>query len=164
MAGTTANGRRIYVETPKGKIVEVKHKNGKSSMRIQWNKGFSSKINKDFKNAQEFIDGTVIEFMRPYTPMRNGILYKSAILGTRIGSGEIHQVAPYARYQYYGNLMVSRITGSAWARQGESKVLTNKPLSYRTNKHPQAGKMWFERMKADKKEVILRGAKRYLNR
>lgn len=53
--------------------------------------------------------------------------------------------------------MVSSITGSAFARNGEKKVLTNTPLKYH-NKHPESGKMWFERMKADKKSVILRGA------
>ena len=79
-------------------------------------------------------------------------------------SGEIKQVAPYARFQYYGNVMVSRITGSAWARNGESKVITNNPLQYDTSRHPLAGKMWFERMKADKKDAILQGARRFLNR
>lgn len=164
MAGTTANGRRIYVETPRGRIVEVHHRDGTISMQLQWNPGFSTRANKNFQNVQGYIDSEVIRLMTPYTPMRNGILYKSATLGTTIGSGHIYQVAPYARYQYYGNLMVSRITGSAWAKQGESKKLTNVPLKYSTEKHPQAGKMWFERMKADKKEAILRGAKRYLNR
>lgn len=162
--GTTAQGRRIYVETPRGKIVDVHHKNGKVTMQLQWNPGFSTRANKNFNNVQGYIDSEVIRLMTPYTPMRNGILYKSATLGTTIGSGEIIQVAPYARYQYYGKLMVSRITGSAWAKQGESKVLTNQPLTYRTDRHPLAGSYWFERMKADKKEKILRGAKRYLNR
>lgn len=162
--GMTAQGRRIYVETPRGRIVEVHHRNNTVSMELQWNPGFSTRANKNFNNVQGYIDSEVIRLMTPYTPMRNGILYKSAALGTTIGSGLIIQVAPYARYQYYGILMVSRITGSSWAKQGESKVLTNKPLTYRTDRHPLAGKMWFERMKADKKDIIFRGARRYLNR
>lgn len=159
-----ANARKVYVATPKGQIVKVQHRNARATMELKWNKGFSSQMNRNFQNAQEYVDSTVIRYMTPYTPMRNGILYKSAILGTTIGSGEIIQVAPYARYQYYGKLMVSRITGSPWAKQGESKVLTETPLKYSTFRHPLAGSHWFERMKADKKDVILRSAQRILNR
>jgi hypothetical protein len=155
---------KAYVTTPKGQIVSVQHKNGKSTMELKWNKGFSSRINSNYQNVQEYVDSTVIRYMTPYTPMLNGILYKSAILGTTIGSGQIIQVAPHARYQYYGKLMVSRITGSAYAVHGESKVLTNTPLNYNTFRHPLAGPMWFHRMKADKKDIILRGAQRIISR
>lgn len=163
-SNATPQSRRIYVETPRGRIVEVRHRNNTVSMELQWNAGFSTRANKNFNNVQGYIDSEVIRLMTPYTPMCTGVLYKSATLGTTIGSGEIIQVAPYARYQYYGKLMVSRITGSAWAKQGESKVLTNKSLTYRTDRHPLAGAYWFERMKADKKDAIFRGARRYLNR
>lgn len=110
--------------------------------------------------VQKFIDQEVIRLMDPYTPNLNGILIKSAILGTRIGSGEINQNTPYARYHYYGKLMVSSKTGSAYASQGEKKILTDKDLEYNKSKNPLAGPFWFERMKTDKKEQILRGAKR----
>lgn len=155
---------RIYVQTPQGRIVEVRYRNGRLAMELQWNPNFSQRMNRNFNDVQMYVDSTVIRLMIPYTPMRNGILYKSATLGTVIGSGEIHQIAPYAKFQYYGNVMVSRLTGSAWARNGESKVLTNRPLQYDTSRHPLAGKLWFERMKADKKDAILQGARRFLNR
>lgn len=113
-----------------------------------------------YGRTQKFIDQEVIRLMAPYTPMLTGALEKSATSGTRIGSGEIHQNTPYARYQYYGKLMVSSLTGSAYATHGESKVLTDKDLQYNKSKHPQAGPYWFERMKADKKEQILRGAQK----
>ena len=97
--------------------------------------------------------------MKPYTPMLTSALIKSATISTKIGSGEVKQNTPYARYQYYGKLMVSRLTGSAYARQGESKVLTNKNLNYRKI-NPNAGAFWFERMKSDHKRAILNGAKK----
>lgn len=114
----------------------------------------------DMGPVQKYIDSECIRLMAPYTPMRNGFLMRSATLGTKIGSGEINQIAPYARYQYYGKLMISSITGSAWARYGEKKVLTDKDLVHDKSRHPQAGPFWFERMKADHKEEILEGARK----
>lgn len=117
-----------------------------------------------YGRTQKFIDSECIKLMRPYIPFLSGALDKSATLSTKIGSGEIDQNMPYARYLYYGKLMVSSITGSSYASQGEKKVLTDKDLEYSKSGHPLAGKMWFERMKADKKEQILRGAKKIANR
>ena len=114
----------------------------------------------DMGPVQKYIDSECIRLMAPYTPMRNGFLMRSATLGTKIGSGEINQIAPYARYQYYGKLMISSITGSAWARYGEKKVLTDKDLVHDKSRHPQAGPFWFERMKAEHKEEILNGARK----
>ena len=157
MAETIKN----FVSTPKGDIIEVRYKNGKAKMQLRWAKSFRPTMERNFQEAQRFVDSECIRQMKPYTPMQSGALEKSATLGTKIGSGEIHQVAPHARYQYHGRLMVSRITGSAFASAGESKVLTSQLLKYSTIRHPQAGKLWFERMKADKKERILRGAQKY---
>lgn len=111
-----------------------------------------------FFNVQKYVDSECIRLMVPYTPMQNGILMKVAVLGTKIGSGRIYYNSPYARYQYYGKLMVSSVTGSAYAKSGESKVLTDKDLKYNTSRHPLAQRLWFEAMKSDKKEQILRGA------
>lgn len=118
--------------------------------------------NDKFAKAQQFVDSECIRLMVPYTPMLSGQMIQSATRGTVIGSGEIKYNSPYARYQYYGKLMVSSITGSSYARKGESKVLTGKDLRYNKSKHPRAGKLWFERMKADRKEQILKGAQNLL--
>lgn len=130
----------------------------KAKVDLVWNQTFSADRTKNFSDVQKFVDSECIRLMVPYTPMKNGILMKTAVLGTKIGSGHIYYNSPYARYQYYGKLMVSSVTGSAYASQGESKVLTDKDLQYNSFRHPQAQKMWFEAMKADKKEQILRGA------
>lgn len=111
-------------------------------------------------NVQKFIDQETIRLMAPYTPFRAGMLEKGATLGTKIGSGEINQISPYARFQYYGKLMVSPITGSSWARKGEKKVLTDVDLVHDKSVHPQAGPFWFARMKEDHKEEILNGARK----
>lgn len=132
--------------------------NGKLTLSSDIQQTYNKKISK----AQQFVDSECIRLMVPYTPMLNGQMMQSATRGTVIGSGVIKYNSPYARYQYYGKLMVSSVTGSSYARKGESKVLTGKDLRYNKSKHPRAGKLWFERMKADRKEQILRGAERLL--
>lgn len=132
-------------------------------MEIKWNKTpqqlLSDRGINNGGRVQKYVDSEVIRRMKPYTPMLTSALIKSATISTKIGSGEVKQNTPYARYQYYGKLMVSRLTGSAYARQGESKVLTNKNLNYRKI-NPNAGAFWLERMKSDHKRAILNGAKK----
>lgn len=114
----------------------------------------------DFGRVQKFIDNEVIRLMTPYTPNRMSILYKSAKATPRVGSGKIIQSTPYARFQYYGKVMISPTTGTPWALKGEKKILTNRDLVHDKSKHPMAGPFWFERMKADKKDEILQGARK----
>lgn len=107
------------------------------SRAITWDKSFAGKYSERFDKAQKFIDAECIRHMVKYTPTLSTNLRESATRGTKIGSGK---------------LMVSSVTGSSYARHGEKKVLTDKDLVYSTSfKEPLAGKLWFERMKADKK-------------
>lgn len=114
----------------------------------------------EYGKVQKFIDSEVIRLMTPYTPNLIGTLYKSAKAVPKVGSGEIVQATPYARFQYYGKVMVSPVTGSPWASMGESKILTDRDLVHDKTRHPMAGPFWFERMKADKKDEILEGARK----
>ena len=146
---------------PGDKVIKVKNgKKGEITMQLKWIPEFSSQRTTQFWRAQVFVDIECIRCMKPYTPMLNGALMKSVTLGAVVGTGRLEYLSPYARYQYYGRLMVSSITGSPVARQGEKKVLTTTELKYNYSRHPQAGPFWFERMKADHAEKILAGAAR----
>lgn len=143
---------------------DIEYKAQLRQARLVWRSTFARDNNERFTDVQKFVDSEIIRNMVPYTPMRNGLLQKSPVMGTKIGSGHIFYASPYARYQYYGYVMVSRITGSPWARRGESKVLTHRRLNYSKMRHPKAQRLWFEVMKRDKKEAILRGAQRIAER
>lgn len=125
---------------------------------LVWAAKFGREVQSRFKRAQMYVDQACIRHMDKYTPMMTGALKKSPMIGTKIGTGRIEYASPYARYQYYGKLMVSSVTGSPYARSGEKKVLTSIDLEYNTASHPMAGPFWFERMKAEHKGEILRGA------
>lgn len=93
--------KKFEIKTTKGTIYTQSSKGGKVTARLEWNPGFESSMEKGFQNAQAFVDSECIRRMNPETPRRTGALIKSATLGTTIGSGEINQIAPYARRQYY---------------------------------------------------------------
>ena len=127
-------------------------------INLTWNRNFSRENNAKFSDIQKYIDSECIRLMAQYTPMQTGMLQRNAITSIRIGSGKITYNSSYARYQYYGKLMVSSVTGSAWARYGESKILTGTDPNYSKRQHPKAQRLWFETMKTNHKQQILRGA------
>lgn len=97
--------KKFVIETPRGIISTYKvtkgDLKGRTIARLDWNPGFKPNKEAGFSNAQEFVDSECIRRMNPETPRRTGVLVKSATLGSVIGSGEINQIAPYARRQYY---------------------------------------------------------------
>lgn len=135
----------MKIETPRGAVVHTK--NGLSA-RLVWNPDFQPRRQGGFDRAQAYVDSEVLRRSDPLTPMQTGMLRKSGILGTEIGSGEVTWIAPYARYQYYGRVMVGRAP----------KALTDRELTY--TGAPGRGKLWFERMKAQHGSDILAGARR----
>ena len=119
--------------------------------------------------VQKYIDSECIRLMEKYTPKRNGILIKSATIGTVIGSGAIHQNVPHARYQYYGkvygpNIPIFEGDKLVGFYSPPKKHPTGKELKHDKSKNPNAGPFWFERMKENHKKQILKGAQEIANR
>lgn len=80
----------------------------------------------------------------PYVPA----LTKSLANRTRVDGDTIIYPGPYARFLYYGKLMIDPNTGSAWAPKGATKVVTGKDLNISTAVHSKAQAHWFEASKA----------------
>lgn len=72
--------------------------------------------------------------------------------------GTVVYPGPYARYLYYGKLMVDPNTGSSYAPKDGTKTLTDKNLVFTNTVHPQAQAHWFEASKAQNLEKWLRDA------
>lgn len=114
----------------------------------------------DQGKVQKYVDKKVLQLSETYIPARNLVLTKSGTTGTVIGSGLVQWVSPYARFQFYGKLMISPITGSPYARMGEKKILTNTPLKHIRLRHRKASAHWFNQMKADHGNEIISGAQK----
>ena len=121
---------------------------------FKWNKPISQ-ISKEATGGNRtllFMANEAKKLMDPYVPANNMILARNVRTYVESGNGIIHYLSPYARYQFMGILMVSRITGSPWARNGESKVTTGRSLKHSTARHPLATAHW------DKAMMVARGA------
>lgn len=79
-------------------------------------------------DVQRFVTESINRRMTRYMPFRSGVM---ATKDKHIKSPtEIEVVSKYAKYQYYGELMVDHITGSAWSPKYGWKVRTGIPLNY----------------------------------
>lgn len=87
--------------------------------------------------VQQFIDKTVRDNLMAYVSFRNGTQQKSIKTATILGSGRVLINVPYAEYQAYSKRIKKRVG--------------------------KRGTYPFERMKADKKDSILRQTANYAN-
>lgn len=87
--------------------------------------------------VQKYIDSECLRLCAPKVPMDNNNLIRSGEINTKIGSGEIIYSTPYARRWYY------------------------MPANFQ--EAPERGNYWFERMKQEHREDILKGAQRRAN-
>ena len=106
-----------------------------------------------------------------YMPFRSGAL--ATKLKYIKSPTEIEVIAPYARYQYYGKVMVNSKTGKGPAlipgvgfryRKGTTLKVTNRDLEYDTTKNPRAGPFWDKRMMAAEKGAIVSDIQAYVRR
>lgn len=89
--------------------------------------------------AQKYVDSEVLRCSDKYIPLDTSALKKSGITSTVIGSGMVHWDTTYARKNYYEN----RGKGTDGTAKGGLR-----------------GRLWFERMKRDHLQGILKGVKR----
>lgn len=88
----------------------------------------------------------------PYVPFLTGSLDQR----TQVVGNAIIYPGPYARFLYYGKVMVDPETGSTYAKKGMTKVLTDKNLEFNKAGHNQAQSYWFEASKAENLEKWIR--------
>lgn len=113
------------------------------------------------EKIQLFFANQARTLMAPYVPEQTGSgahMVENVRVYVENGIGIVHYLAPYARYQFGGKLMVSSITGSSWSR-GEAKVLTNKNLSYTKL---LASSHWDKTMKTARGDDLAKAVQNYI--
>ena len=131
-----------------------------SGFKVKVKMNSTNKILKDHGLDQ---DGRAINFLRddadrlmnPYIPMDNGMLRRNKAYPS---NHEIKYISPYAKYQYYGKLMLAK-NGSSWAKLGEKKVVTSKNLKYHTS---GTGAHWDKLMLQRHKNDLIKDVENYI--
>lgn len=126
---------KLKVEFPQGKIY-VSDKNGKAY--IEYNRSYVNKFNTNLNKEQVFLDNKVIMFLQEYVSYKSGTQAKSIRLASEAGSGYVTIGVSYAEYQAYSKRIKKRVG--------------------------KRGTYPFERMKADKKDTILKQVEAYSRR
>lgn len=126
----------LKVEFPQGRIYVTDGGNG--TAYIEYNKSYVNKFNNDLNKTQVFLDNKVIMFLQEYVSYKHGVQAKSIRLTSDPGSGLVHINVPYAEYQAYSKRIKKRVG--------------------------KRGTRPFERMKADKKDTILKQVEAYSRR
>ena len=126
----------LKVEFPQGRIYVSQGGNGKAY--IEYNKNYVNKFNNDLNKTQVFLDNKVIMYLQEYVSYKHGVQAKSIRLTSDAGSGLVHINVPYAEYQAYSKRIKKRVG--------------------------KRGTYPFERMKADKKDTILKQVEAYSRR
>lgn len=100
---------------------------------------------------------TVERFCDPYIPFASSSLKTNK---RHPDNSSIQYVSPYAHYMYYGELMLAK-NGSSWARKGEKKHYTGKPLKYQGA--PKRGPRWEQRMMNDRGNDVVKDLQKFID-
>lgn len=102
--------------------------------------------------VQRFLTETVNRRITRYMPFRTGVL--ATKLKFVSSPTEITVNGPYARYQYYGKVMVGK----------PPKQVTDTGLTYDKTKHPNAGPFWDRRLMAAERDAIVQDVQERIKR
>ncbi len=143
-----------------------------SSFNVTVHSDISENLSKRLASAPESAEHLLaVEIQKdtePFVPA----LTKSLVNRTQVKGNMIVYPGPYARYLYYGKVMVDSATGKGPMRivgddgsevirfrKGATLTPTDRPLNIRQDVHPQAQSHWLEGSKAQNLSKWLRIAK-----
>lgn len=114
------------------------------------------------RQAQYWLDNQVMTDMVPLMPRNTGtfINLTRAQSAALAGTGKVVAAAPpMGRFLYEGKVMVGEESGSPWAKAGEHKVVTGKPLTF---SNPDAVPHWFDVAKQTHLQEWIDGVKKVM--
>ena len=103
----------------------------------------TKRMESNLRNAQKLLNMQIVADCDPYIPFQQGGLRESVRYPDGIYGGIIEFNAPYAHYQYMGELYLTE-DGRSWASKGERKYPTDRPL---VQHEPGTTDHWFDAAK-----------------
>lgn len=133
---------------------------------FKWNKSEKKVIEETAKNDRVllFMANEAKKLMDPYTPGSSLVMSRGSKTYTERGKGIVEYPGPYARFQYYGKVMVGVKSRSAWANKGESKTVTGANLQYSKFRHPLATSKWDNAMKIARGKDLAKATENFIKK
>lgn len=113
------------------------------------------RFSEQFEKAQQWLGDRILEDCKPKMPHLTGSMQQRS--SVEKGGKKVVFPGPYARFQYGGLIMIDPETGSAWAKPGNKKVVTDRKLTYSSQ---TATDHWFDAAKAENGEYWVAGVKK----
>ena len=116
---------RLTITTPMGTLFTVRHKNGKCTAQVRWNKDVGAELSTRMTTSRGKLMQRILRDTDPLVPFDTGMLKNSPQLATDYETGEIIWSTPYARRQYYlhpkgeGLHGDNGLRGSYWAERSK---------------------------------------------
>lgn len=123
-------------------------------------------------DVQRFHTANVLKRIKRYMPFVSGMTYKVTVAQTDISRPYIITDTPYAKYLFYGKVMIDPkinaagfMTPEGWrSRKGSVKVRTSRNLVYTRTKNPQVGPRWDKALSAAEGRAMAADLQRYIAR
>lgn len=123
-------------------------------------------------DAQAFHTQNVLNRLQRYMPFVTGVTYKMTVLQTDIRQPYIITDTPYAKYLFYGKVMIDPkinaagfMTPEGWrSRKNSVKVRTSRNLVYNKTKNSKAGPRWDKTLSAAEGKAMAADLQRFINR
>lgn len=126
----------------------------KFDVRFEGAESIRSALENSCTKAEHLVAQQVAKDTSPFVPA----LTRSLDQRTQVVEDAVIYPGPYARFLYYGKVMVDPNTGSTFAPKGGSKVETDRNLVFTKSVHAQAQSHWFEASKSQNLDKWLRVA------
>lgn len=111
------------------------------------------------EKARLEMHNSLARYCSDFLPMSEGDLMRNI----EVTPEHLRYNAPYAHYQYVGELYLAE-NGSSWARAGEKKHPSGRPLVLSKERHPLASKKWDKAMLANRGDAFAEEIKTILVR
>lgn len=126
----------------------------------------TKRFDRQFAEAQKKLNELVVSDSTPYIPFLQGQLRSQVRYPDGIYGSSVEWYAPYAHYQYMGEIYGDPETGAGgyytdgygwWSRKDVAKIPTGRSLEYH---EPGTGAKWFETAKQAHQNEWLKTVKR----
>lgn len=125
-------------------------------VKFEGEQAIRAKLQASCSKAEHLLAQQVAKDTSPFVPALTGSLDQR----TQVDGAQVIYPGPYARFLYYGKVMVDPNTGSTYAPKGGTKVVTDRNLVFNKSMHAQAQDHWFEASKAQNLDKWLRVAEK----